>query len=499
MSNAAIDGGGSIYATGIFAGSANFDPIATSFTLSATGAYTGFVSKMTQPGPLTFAGLAIGTSARYTLRVQGADLQIVDSSNNAILFTKPLEDTTSIVINAAIGVDTTLTIDLGTAAATIPITFNGGAGTNNTLIGPNSVNTWTITNNNAGNINGVITFTGVASLTGGAQSDVFKFSGGSISKKINGGAGSNTLDYSSNLGQSISVNLQTSTASSINGGLASGFSNIAAFVGGTNLDFLTGTNAATAWAINGVYTGTANAFTFSGMEFLNGGTAVDTFKFSSTGRIIQLNGGGGGDWLDYSGFRATEPVTVNFATGAATGINGGAKSSVSNIQNVIGGGGNDTITGNNLSNILVGGPGNDSLMAGNARSMLIGGTGADALVGGNADDLMISGSTSYDVNTAALQAILAEWTSTRDYITRVNNILGIGAGTSSNGSYTLKFGVTVFNDSGSLSGSNRMRGGAGQELFFGLAIEVFDASAKELLVPGYPSPKSVLQGVITKR
>ena len=83
----------------------------------------------------------------------------------------------------------------------------------------------------------------------------------------------------------------------------------------------------------------AGAFSFAGFENLLGGTASDTFKFSPAGAISgSINGGGGGDWLDYSLF--TTPVSVNLATGAATRVAGAASGKVAGIQNVVGGNGN---------------------------------------------------------------------------------------------------------------------------------------------------------------
>ena len=56
------------------------------------------------------------------------------------------------------------------------------------------------------------------------------------------------------------------------------------------------------------------------------------------------------------------------------------------------------------------------------RDVLIGGTGIDDLKGGDDDDLLIAGYTSYDSHVANLKSIMAEWGSTRDYPTRVNNL-----------------------------------------------------------------------------
>jgi Ca2+-binding RTX toxin-like protein len=80
--------------------------------------------------------------------------------------------------------------------------------------------------------------------------------------------------------------------------------------------------------------------------------------------------------------------------------------------------------------VLVGGSGDDVLIGGPGRNVLIGGAGSDLLSGGGGDDILIGGSTVYDANEAALCAIMAEWTSPRDYATRTANLAGTGTGAS---------------------------------------------------------------------
>ena len=82
------------------------------------------------------------------------------------------------------------------------------------------------------------------------------------------------------------------------------------------------------------------------------------------------------DLVDYS--LLTMPgVTVNLATGIATQANG-LTDTLTNIENVRGGAGNDALVGNALNNTLLGGDGND---------YLYGGLGSDTLNGGNGTDL----------------------------------------------------------------------------------------------------------------
>ena len=96
-----------------------------------------------------------------------------------------------------------LILDLGSGNDTVtasaipafPATVNGGGGSD-TLVGPNATSTWNITGSNAGNL-GNLTFTAVQNLTGGTGDDTFRFGNGAgVSGIVNGGGGTDKLDYS---------------------------------------------------------------------------------------------------------------------------------------------------------------------------------------------------------------------------------------------------------------------------------------------------------------
>jgi hypothetical protein len=74
-----------------------------------------------------------------------------------------------------------------------------------------------------------------------------------------------------------------------------------------------------------------------------------------------------------------------------------------------------------VPNVLLGGAGDDLITGGGGRDLVIGGTGADQVVGNGGDDLMIGGTTAFDANDPAPQAIDAEWTSGHDFATRIAN------------------------------------------------------------------------------
>jgi len=93
-----------------------------------------------------------------------------------------------------------------------------------------------------------------------------------------------------------------------------------------------------------------------------------------------------------------------------------------------GGNGNDQLGGGAGHDLLLGESGDDALAGGDGRDVLIGGLNADTLDGGADDDILVAGTTSFDADDAALNQILAEWTSLRSYQSRVKNLQGIGNG-----------------------------------------------------------------------
>ena len=150
-----------------------------------------------------------------------------------------------------------------------------------------------------------------------------------------------------------------------------------------------------------------------------------------------------------------------------------------------GGIGNDTLTGGSGVDVLDGGADNDILdgqadddilNGGTGRDLLIGGLGADTLSGGDGDDIVLSGTTSHSSTIAALNAILAEWTSAKLYATRVTN-LQQGGGL--NGSTKLNR-TTIQNDS---SAADQLTGSSETDWFFQSAGDIlvdFNAGIGEL-------------------
>ena len=101
------------------------------------------------------------------------------------------------------------------------------------------------------------------------------------------------------------------------------------------------------------------------------------------------------DALDYAD--TTEAVTVNLATGTATGFE-----SIAGVNNVGGGSGNDVLIGDAMPNVLAGGAGLDTLIGGGGANRLDGGADDDWLVGGDVDGT--AGDGDQDILTGGLGA-----------------------------------------------------------------------------------------------
>jgi hypothetical protein len=321
--------------------------------------------------------------------------------------------------------------------------FIGSAGSD-TLIGPDSPSTWDINGSNSGSVNGS-TFSSFENLLGGSAADQFAFlPGGSIAGNLDGGGGSNTLDYSQ-FAAAVTIDLANNTATGIGGT----FANITTFIGSAVSNTLAGPNTPTIWVLTGPNAVTVGPFTFVGFQNLLGGSSDDRFVIDSGASLSgTLDGGGGVNTLDYSNYAGG--ITVDLPLDLATAIGQG----VFDIQNVTGSIGNDLMVGTAGANVLIGGTG---------RNVIIGGGGNDTIVGGGGDNILIAGSTIYDTNLPALSAIMAEWTRTDlSFEQRLAQLISNGNNDNRlNGSYVLNK-KTVSSDGGNSS----ITGGGGLDWVF---------------------------------
>src|SRR5262249_13058236 len=123
-------------------------------------------------------------------------------------------------------------------------TIDGGAGTD-IIQAAGIANTWLVNGANAGNLNG-IAFSNIETLTCSTANDVLQVRGsGSIAGTVDGGTGTNTLDYSL-YSTGVTVNLTTNVATG-----TAGIANIQNITGSPGNDSLTGSTAVNAIAGGG--------------------------------------------------------------------------------------------------------------------------------------------------------------------------------------------------------------------------------------------------------
>ena len=313
------------------------------------------------------------------------------------------------------------TFTVGTSGS-LTGTVNGGGGSN-ILVGPNLPSTFNITAKNAGNLTsstGVLNFTSIQNLTGGAEANVFVFSPGvTIAGNLSGGTGGGTLNYTGYT-TAVTVNLQTNKVTGVTG-LAT---NLAGAIGGSGTSTLTGANSANTWNITGANSGTVNTFPFSGFGNLTGGTVSDTFTMESGGSLTGTLTGTAGSTSTLVGSSLASTFTIT-ATSAGTLTSSSGIVSFKGIKILVGGSGGDTLVGANTTNTwnisgsdsgtlnaftfagianLTGGTAADTFTVGTNGSLtgtLSGGGGTDTLIGPNvASTFTLSGSNAGNLSTS---------------------------------------------------------------------------------------------------
>jgi hypothetical protein len=354
-----------------------------------------------QGGTLTYTNSGTAVPL-FNLSLSAApDIQnlVVQGGNTASVYT--IQDATiATTITTGSGNNTITFADTG--AATQPVAAIGSAGVN-TLIGPNLNSNWAVTGYGSGTLQAgtepIDTFSHIANLTGGFAADTFRLANNTagLSGSIDGTGGANTLDLSGRT-TTVTVTLQATglnKATNIGGT----FTNIGSVVGGTaTTSTLVGPSAATSWTINGSNAGTVAGLAFSSFATLTGGSGADTFAFVGAGAISgTVNGGGGVNTLDVSGY--TSPATVNLQTRTATPIGGGALG----FTKLVGDNVTSTLVGTNTTSVwniagmnqgavgstafqgfadLIGGSGNDTFKLANgagATGTIDGGAGTNTL------------------------------------------------------------------------------------------------------------------------
>ena len=283
------------------------------------------------------------------------------------------------------------------------------------------------------------------SLVGGNGNDTLVSDAGTDT--LVGGSGTDWADFSAR---------DVDLAITINAGNMSGVENI---VGGNGNDTLVG-DAGDNVIIGG-----------NGDDVLSGGLGNDTLVGGLGNNSI--NGGGGTDWVSYAsdtagivldlalGVDTNDDGVVDYTISTAQRLSGSEIDTLVGIEHVLGGNGNDMISGDSLTNVLMGGNGNDTLAggAGNVADTLNGGAGSDW-----ADYSAIAGGVVVD-----LGASVASGAAGTDVLISIENVAG-GAGND----------LLTANSTGSHlrgnGGADTLIGGAGSDtLEVGGAYALYDS------------------------
>ncbi|MDH4410746.1 MAG: filamentous hemagglutinin N-terminal domain-containing protein [Verrucomicrobiales bacterium] len=251
------------------------------------------------------------------------------------------------------------------------------------VVGPRLPSIYEFTGPDAFNVGGVA-FSSFENVAGGIGNNTFSFTGSAtLTGSLDGGAGSNTLDYST-YATGVLIDLSAGSAT----GIVDGFENIASFIGSRSSDTLTGPGAASTYEFTGPDAMRVGSVSVSGFENLIAGPLGDTFVFLRGGSIRGTLDGGVSptpvvNHLDYSLYGA--PVFVNLggaSLAGATGIAGG----FSNLTKFTGSALlTDQFFGSNLAtSYQITGPNGVS-------SSLFTATGFENLTGGPSSDTFVPG------------------------------------------------------------------------------------------------------------
>jgi Ca2+-binding RTX toxin-like protein len=232
------------------------------------------------------------------------------------------------------------------------------------------------------NDNAIYGYNGNDTINGGGGSDFIR--GGAGTNILIGGTGFDFVDYRDSI-TAVTVSLATTTAQATGGGGTDTFSGFEGILGGSANDVLTGD-------------GYDNAiYGYNGDDYLNGGAGNDTINGGEGNDVISggvgtntLIGGTGFDFVDYRD--SITAVTVSLATTTAQTTGGGGTDTLNDFEGILGGSGNDVLTGDDDDDVIYGYNGNDTINGDDGNDALYGGAGYDDLYGGNGNDSLTGGS-----------------------------------------------------------------------------------------------------------
>lgn len=231
----------------------------------------------------------------------------------------------------------------GTAMTTIADTGGPGGSFTYTVNDGSGTATATATGHVA------VTTTTSSAITGTAGNDNIVIASDNVSNMIDGGAGSNTVDYT-------------------------------AYGSGLTVDF---TQASV--VVVGSGSTTANSDTLANIQNFVGGAGNDRIVASADNVQHVFDGGSGKDTIDFSHFsaglsfdlRSTSANAAGFATVTGSGLDAAHSDLIKGFENVVGGTGSDALTVGNLTAQFTGGLGADTMVFASAAQLKNGAANRD--------------------------------------------------------------------------------------------------------------------------
>ena len=333
----------------------------------------------------------------------------------------------------------------GKGQFTVRVLFRGGTYTAvdpcAAIVGDASANTLTGTAGNdiivgGGGNDTISALGGNDVVSGGAGNDTLRAGGGD--DLVSGEAGSDTLRFSdSPAGVTASL-----TSNTVTGGEGTDrLGEVEHLAGSIYVDSLVGDG---------------------GANTLNGGSGNDTID----GRLgaDALQGGTGYDRVLYTNRSVT--VTLSPDGVAGDGQAGENDNIGTDVERLVGGSGNDQVTGSAVDNRLEGGPGADELFGLAGKDVLVGGPGPDVFHGGDSSDTAL-----YDERTAAQPVTVSIDGTANDgetgegdnVLADVERLYGGAAGDTLTGSDD----PLIVNIIYGLDGNDLLRGGGGKDNLYG--------------------------------
>lgn len=244
---------------------------------------------------------------------------------------------------------------------------------------------------------------------------------------------------------------------------------------GSTEDGLALLNAANAgtwnWSVTGDGSGqvrgtSTGLIRFSGVESFTGSATRDVFHISPSARWSgTINGGAGTDRLNFGAF--TTGVSASLRDGSVSFAETAFVGQITQVEDISGGTGDDTLIGDDVANSLDGGAGDDTIRGEGGDDVISAGIGDDSIDGGAGVDLLVGqGDSNFQLTDTELVSALGNDALQRIELARLDG----GAGNNWLDASSFSGSVTLMGGEGDdtladASGSDHLAGGNGDDVY----------------------------------